>query len=232
MGDPKRIRKKYDTPQHPWEAVRMEEESVIFREYGLKNKKEIWRLASLLRKYNGNAKKLIASRTAQSEVEKIQLLTKLQRLGLLQEGARLEDVLSLSTKDFMERRLQSVVFKKGLARSMKQARQFIIHHHIIVNGKKISVPSYLVLKEEEPTINFTDSSTLTNPDHPERKLPEKPEVKTSLTEGKSESVKDKKADKPAKKPKKVKAEEIAVETPDADMESMEDSEAEILDDVE
>jgi len=189
MGDPKKIKKKYSTPKHPWERARMEEESVIFREYGLKNKKDIWKMSSMLRKYTGNAKKLIASRTKQSEIETAQLLLKLQRLGLIQEGARPEDILSLTIKDFMERRLQSIVFKKGLARSMKQARQFIVHQHIIVGDKKITVPNYLVLKEEEALVSFLENSALNDPNHPERSN-KKPEEKAESKEELKENIKD------------------------------------------
>ncbi|MBW3021302.1 30S ribosomal protein S4, partial [Candidatus Woesearchaeota archaeon] len=193
---PKKIRKKYDTPQHPWERARMEEESVLIKEYGLKNKREIWRLASLMRKLTGNAKKLITSRTKQSEVEKLQLLSKLQRMGLLAEGSKLEDVLSLNIRDLMERRLQSIVFKKGFARSMKQARQFITHQHVMVGDKKIAVPSYLVLKEEEATVNFTPVSGLLNPDHPERKVLEK--IEPSSEETKEQKKPKKRAEKKEK----------------------------------
>ena len=44
MGDPRKTRKKYDTPQHPWQKERMDQESVFLKEYGLKNKKEIWKM--------------------------------------------------------------------------------------------------------------------------------------------------------------------------------------------
>ena len=197
MGDPKKLKKKYSTPPHPWERQRMEEESLLLKEYALKNKKEIWKVAALLRKYTGNAKKLITSRTKQADIERYQLLTKLQRLGLIQEGSRIEDILSLTIRDFMERRLQSIVFKKGLARSMKQARQFITHQHIVVGDKKISVPSYIVLKEEEPLVAFTNKSALSNPEHPERKLRE-----TSASDSKSDS-KDVSSDTPSKDSSKI-----------------------------
>lgn len=215
MGDPKRVRKKYNTPQHPWESTRMEEEAVLIKEYGLKNKKEIWRLSSLMRKYTGNAKNLIASRTKQSEIETHQLLTKLQKLGLLQEGSRIEDVLGLNIRDFMERRLQSVVFKKGLARSMKQSRQFITHNHVKVNDKKISVPSYLVSKQEEQLINFAENSTLVNPDHPERKTPGPQEPEKEKPNEKKSAAKEKKSEK-AKPEKDEEKKEGAEAKPEED----------------
>ena len=49
MGDPKKQRKKYETPLHPWQGERILAEKKIMEEYGLKNKKEIWKMNSMLR---------------------------------------------------------------------------------------------------------------------------------------------------------------------------------------
>jgi small subunit ribosomal protein S4 len=179
MGDPKRIKKKYSTPLHPWQAERIEEEKALTREYGFKNKTEIWKITSLLRNFFRQAKRLAAIKTEQSEKEKIQLLDRLKRLGLLPETALIDDVLDISLKDLLERRLQTIVFRKGLARSVKQARQFIVHRHIKVGDKKITVPSYLVSKVEEGSIAFVGKSSLANPDHPERKKEEMSETRVS-----------------------------------------------------
>ena len=151
-----------------WIGPNIEAEKVLTREYGLKNKKEIWKMNSQLKRYKDFAKKLIAVKTAQGEKEKKQMMEKLQRLGLINAGAKLDDVLSLDTKDIMERRLQSLVYRKGLARTMKQARQFIVHRQVMVGGRKITFPSYVVSQEEEAQLRFDPSSTLSKEDHPER----------------------------------------------------------------
>jgi small subunit ribosomal protein S4 len=101
------------------------------------------------------------------------LLDRLQTLGLLPPTAQAVDVLNLKLKDVMERRLQTMVYRKGMARSIKQSRQFIIHRHIIVAGKIITQPSYLVLKKEEDKVGFLPLSTLSNPEHAERIVLEK-----------------------------------------------------------
>ena len=44
----------------------------------------------------------------------------------------------------LERRLDNVVFRLGLARTRKEARQIVGHKHIMVNGKQVKVPSYLI----------------------------------------------------------------------------------------
>lgn len=168
MGDPKRLRKKYSTPMHPWSKETIEEERKLVQEYGLKRKREIFILDSFLKKYRNIAKRLIANKTAQGEKEKQQVLGKLQRLGLLSSEAKLDDILNLQLVDILERRIQSQVFRKGFARSMRQARQFITHGHVKCGNKSITSPSYLLTKEEENTLTFLEKSALSDDDHPER----------------------------------------------------------------
>ncbi len=89
------------------------------------------------------------------------LINKLVKLGVLGSDARFEDVLLLTVEDLLRRRLQSLVFEKGFAKTIYQARQFVVHGHIQVRGKKINAPSYIVKKEEENMIGYTPSSPLT-----------------------------------------------------------------------
>ena len=107
------------------------------------------------------------------------LLSKLKRLSLIKDTSNVDAVLGLELKNLMERRLQSVVYKKGLANTVKQARQFIVHGHIVAGGKKITAPSYLVSENEEKQVVFVPSSSLSNPEHPERVIAEK-EIKKEI----------------------------------------------------
>ncbi len=168
MGDPKKLKKKYNTPIHPWNKVAIEQERILTKEYGLTNKKEIHLATTFLKKYKEIAKKLIATKTAQAEKEKAQVIEKLQRYGFLQVGSQLDQILGLETKDVMERRLQSLLFRKGFARSMKQARQFVTHRHVIIGKKQITSPSYMLTLEEESSLTFKPTSHLASADHPER----------------------------------------------------------------
>ena len=180
MGDPKKHRKKYSTPTHPWQKERILQEKELMREYGFKNKKELWKANSKLRNCSDQAKNLIPLKTAQAEKEKKQLIHKLQNLGLIEKASQLEDVLGITLKDLLARRLQTFVLKKEFANSIKQARQFIVHEHIFVGGKKITTPSYIVSKKEEGSITFAPDSKMLQPDHPERmqkKKKEKPRRK-------------------------------------------------------
>ena len=195
MGDPRKIKPKYRGPQHPWQRARIEEEKQLLKEYGLKNKKEVWKASSKLKNFAAKAKKLIAARGTQADLERTQLLQRLARLNLVKPNAGLDDVLSIKLKDVLDRRLQTLVFKKGFAHTVKQARQFIVHEHITIGDKKVTVPSHFVTVEEEPKISFYAISKLASTDHPER---QKPVSKTEITKRPERTEKIERTDKTGK----------------------------------
>ena len=168
MGDPKKFRKKYATPNHPWNGPRIEEERVWVSDYALKNKKEIYKIQAFLKKYKNIAKRLNADKSEQGQKEAAQVLSKLHLLGLLPVDPQLNMILNIQEKDVLERRLQSLVCRKGYARSMKQARQFIVHRHISIGGKEVTSPAYLVTVEDESKVEFKPKSALASEEHPER----------------------------------------------------------------
>ncbi len=172
MGDPRFHRKTYETPRHPWEAERIKEEWELKKKYGLKNKREIWKAKSILRNFRGQARNLQARLRygdPQAEKQQKQLFTKLIRLGILEESnATLDAILSLTVEDILRRRLQTVVYLKGLARTPRQARQFIVHGHIAINGRRVTIPGYLVRRDEENAIDYYEHSPLANEMHPMR----------------------------------------------------------------
>ncbi len=172
IGDPKKLRKKYQTPNHPWNSKNIAFNKELSKEFGLRTRKEVLIADSFLKKYMDIAKRLIANTTPQGMKEKAQILGKLESLGLLPAGADLNTILGLEVKDVLNRRLQSVVYRQGLAKSMKQSRQFIVHRHIRIGEKEMTVPSYLVSLSEENGVNFREKSALADDDHPERVLPE------------------------------------------------------------
>lgn len=182
MGSIRKPKKHYETPTHPWTKSRIDEEQDIRKEYGLKNKTEIWRMRSKAKRFSDQAKKLIVASGEQAEREKEQMFQKLQSWGLLSTEANLDDVLSLDVRDILERRLQTQVYKKGLARSMTQARQFITHNHIVVGGRVVAQPSYIVPISEEESISFIERSSLADPEHPERQIKSESEVKKEAVE--------------------------------------------------
>jgi small subunit ribosomal protein S4 len=177
MGTVRKPRKKYSGPGHPWEGERIEEEKKLSNEYGLKNKKEIWKISSKLSGVKSQAKKLIADTSDQGKKEEKFLLEKMVALGLLTEGATLDDILEIDVRKFLNRRLQSVVLTKGLARTSKQARQMISHGHIAVSGRKTNIPSYMVKLKEENEIKYSINSNFKDAEHPELNIKKKEELK-------------------------------------------------------
>ncbi len=169
MGDPKKQRKKFETPRFPWRTDVLETELKLLGQYGLRNKKEIWRHKTVLSKHRGIARSLLGMSVEERRKPEKQLLDRLHRLGILPETSVLDDILVLSVEDILERRLQTLVFQKGLAKSIHQARQLITHGHVAIAGRRVSSPSYLVLKEEEAKITYAPTSPLSTPNQPLRK---------------------------------------------------------------
>lgn len=163
MGDPRRLKKKFKKPKHPFQKERMVEELEFLGKYGLRNKREFWKSRTILGNWRSIARQ---SRTLSKEqaVEAQQtLIRKLNRLGIIGSEAELEDVLLLTVEDLLKRRLQTLVYEKGLASTVYQARQYITHGHIQIGGKKINAPSYIVKKVEDDLIRFAPNSPLSMP---------------------------------------------------------------------
>ena len=174
MGDPKFARSKTQTPTHPWKQARIDEEHALKEKYGLKKvggMKEIWREKSSLRRHRNQAMKLIG-RVDTSEGhfarEKTDLVNSLCRQGLLVEGANIDDVLQINVEHMLSRRLQSVVYYRGLAPSMRAARNMIVHGHISIGEQKMTVPGYHIRKHEEENLNCSSNSVYNDPNHPFR----------------------------------------------------------------
>jgi small subunit ribosomal protein S4 len=165
MGDPKKQRKKFDTPRFRWRKDILQEELKLLGQYGLRNKHELWRHKTLLSKTRGIARSLIGRGAEERTKMENEQLVRLKKLGILPETAVLDNVLDLSIEDIMERRLQTIVFRKGLARTIFQARQLITHGHVTIGNRRVTIPGYLVAKEEEPTIVYSPESAVANQTH-------------------------------------------------------------------
>mgnify|MGYP000324250454 FL=1 len=213
MGDPKFPSKHYDTPSHPWQKVRIEEESGLIHQYGLKNKREIWRANTKVREMRRQARKLTAnSSDDQAQKEKNLLLAKLNRLGMLEQNSGLEDVLRMTPENVLDRRLQTQVYLQGLSSTVKQARQLIVHGHISIDGAVVRVPGILVTKLQEKNISYSPTSALNSDLHPVR-----PRIQEKYDDEMEESVEEEKADvkgieektvKDAKTEDKTKSEQV------------------------
>lgn len=182
---PKRKQKIYSKPKKPYDKARIEKENVLVAKYGLKNKREIWKADFAIEKIRNRAKKLITA----SEEEKQEFVKKQKAKGF--EVETIAEVLSLEKEDYLKRRLQSIVVKKKLATTHKQARQFITHRHITINKKIIDSPAHLTTLEEEASVELKLA------------LP----AKKSLTKQEKEIIKEIKAKAPEPKKEESKEEE-------------------------
>jgi len=203
MGKPKFSRKKYETPSHPWQEDRIKDENELIKKYGLKNKREVWKAQTRLRKYRGQARELsarVGTGDVQSKKESDQLLMHLSRMNILPAKSTLDDVLALETESILSRRLQTLTYLKGLANTPTQARQLISHGHVAIGERRVTVPGYMVTKEEEGEIGYTSDSPLNDLTHPARpradfkSVPIKKEVKPQEPKKKEEE----KAEEPQK----------------------------------
>jgi small subunit ribosomal protein S4 len=197
VGDPKFSRAKFERPSHPWEGERIKAENELLRKYGLKNKKELWRSQYVLRRFRQRARELqarVRTGDAQAEREREQLLHRLGRLGLLPlEGTTLDDVLALDVEAVLSRRLQTLTFLKGLAFTPRQARQFIVHGHVSIAGRRVTVPGHLVTRTEETGILYDERSPISSDLHPARpgsQMPAPPQPEPEAEEGAEDPSED------------------------------------------
>ena len=148
MGDIKRKQKEYKRPKKLFDSQRIEEENKLIRKYGLKNKKEIWKAESQIAKLRRRAKILISK----SDEEQKEFFKKLNKIGFKVEN--IADVLGLTKEDWLDRRFQTFVFKKGIAKSIRGARQLIAHKNILVDDGVVNSPSFLITTDLENKIKL------------------------------------------------------------------------------
>lgn len=182
MGDPRKQRKKYEAPKHPWKSERIIEETELCKKYGLKNKKEIWRAKLVLGGFRQQARTLLGSVGAETNKEAQDVIASLNRLGIL-EGNSLEDVLALTLENLLDRRLQTLVYHMGLANTPKHARQLIIHKHVVVGDNIVNIPKYIVLKKDEDRIHLVEGIPVTKSTKKEKPEVEKEGQKAVQTKG-------------------------------------------------
>lgn len=147
-----RKKNKFSWPRKLYDKIRISDENKLVEEYGLKNKREIWKAEAKIKYFRDRAKFLITESTNEQE----QFFAKLRSIGL--NVKTIADVLALNKEDLLKRRLATVVWKKGLANTARQARQFIVHKQVLVDGKAVDVPSYIVPIELESNVTVKAKS--------------------------------------------------------------------------
>ena len=163
--------KRYETPNHPYQGERIAEESGLVDRYGLETKEELWRAQSRLRDFRREARRLLGAAQGDAELAGemgAEFVARLKKIGILNEGDDISKVLSLDVTDVLERRFQTVAYRQGLASTPQQARQFLVHGHVTIDGARVTEPSKFVTVDEEDSIAFDETSVLADELHPAR----------------------------------------------------------------
>ncbi len=168
MGDPRRQKKKYVSPKRPFDSDRFESELQFIGTYGLRNKRELWRHKTELSRYRRQARNLLALTAEERATLENDLIGKLVRIGALTGEQTLDSVLDLTIEDVLERRLQTIVLRKGMASSAHHARQLVTHGHVALDQAKVTTPSRLISVAEEDRITYIAKSPLNDESHPAR----------------------------------------------------------------
>lgn len=158
MGDPRRPKNVFKKPRRPWASDSLMRELEIVGKFGLRNKRELWKAQTELSRIRKQARALLALPLEVRHGKETELLRSLNRLGLVADQATLDDVLNLKIEDLLERRLQSVVVKKGFAKTVYQSRQAVVHGHVVISDRIVTVPSYNVRREEESGVSLRPDS--------------------------------------------------------------------------
>ena len=159
MGDPKTPSRTWRKPKRPFNYDLKMEELKTVGTFGLKTKRELWKTHTELSRVRHQARSLLALRQEVRQRKEPVLIKSLSRIGLVEESSTLDDVLNLQVTDLLSRRLQTIVHKKLNFKTPYQARQAVIHGHIMIDERIVSVPSYIVKIEEEKKIHFTPESS-------------------------------------------------------------------------
>jgi len=177
MGDPKNPRKNWRKPKRPLNYDLLNEELHVVGTFGLKNKRELWKAHTELSRVRNQARSLLALTQEVREKKEQVLMKSLIRIGLVNTNSTLDDVLNLKVTDLLSRRLQTIVQKKGLIKSPYQARQVVVHGHVMIGERVVTIPSYTVKVEEENQIHLVPGINFSQPKQQvvEAVVPEQPQ---------------------------------------------------------
>ena len=158
MGDPKLPRRAWRKPKRPLNYDLKMDELRLLGLFGLKTKRELWKARTELSRVRNQARSLLAlGRDVREEREPV-LMRSLARIGLVGDGSTLDDVLNLDVRNLLERRLQTIVMKKLSFRTPYQARQAVVHGHIMIGDRVVTIPSYTVDVGEESSVRLLPGS--------------------------------------------------------------------------
>ena len=158
MGDPKTSRKIWKKPKRPLNYDLKMDELKTLGTFGLKTKQELWKTQTELSRVRLQARSLLALRQDERKRKEPILMQSLTKIGLVDQSSTLDDVLNLQVNDLLSRRFQTMVQRKLFFKTPYQARQAIVHGHVMIGDSIITIPSYTVKTEEEDKIHLTPES--------------------------------------------------------------------------
>ncbi len=168
MGDPKTSRRVWQKPKRPLNYDLIMDELKTLGTFGLKTKRELWKTQTELSRVRLQARSLLALRQDERERKEPILMQSLSKIGLVNEDSTLDDVLNLQVTDLLSRRLQTIAQRKLYFKTPYQARQAIVHGHIMIGDSVVTIPSYVVKTEEEAKVHLIPESrfneTLSKPE--------------------------------------------------------------------
>ncbi len=159
MGDPKTPRRIWKKPKRPLNYNLMMDELKTLGTFGLKTKRELWKARTNLSKLRHQARSLLALRQEIRKEKEPVLINSLSKIGLVDKNSTLDAVLNLQVIDLLSRRLQTIVQKKLYFKTPYHARQAIVHGHIMIGDRIVTIPSYVVKIDEEPKIHLIPESS-------------------------------------------------------------------------
>ncbi len=187
MGDPKNPRRVWKKPKRPLNYDLKMEELKTLGTFGLKTKRELWKAHTQLSRLRHQARSLLALRQEVREKKEPILMQSLAKVGLVEESSTLDDVLNLQVTDLLSRRLQTVVLKKFSFKTPYQARQAVVHGHIMIGDRIVNVPSYVVRTNEEKQVSLAPDSSLSKlVEQLEKSKVEQPSMENSESQPKEE----------------------------------------------
>ena len=189
MGHPKKPKKQYKKPNHPYEKERMITELKLVGRYGLRNKRELWKAQTILGNLRSQARSILAEPEGVREIREHDLLARTHRMGILEEDATLDNVLGLSIESILDRRLQTLVYRLGYPYTPYQARQMIVQRHVMLGDEIVSTPSRLIKRHEEEKIGLSPFSKFADENHPMRAKGEETQEEEEQGSGKREAGK-------------------------------------------
>ncbi len=212
MGSVKRLRKLFEGPKKVWDKQRITADRKLITEYGLKTMTELWKAQTLIRQIRREARRILSKRGTNLVVGEKQLLDRVKKFLVKKDDLKLEDLLSLTVKDMLERRFQTLAIRKGFAKTPRQSRQFIVHGHLAIKTNKVNSPSYLVTFDEENEINWFKKPVVVSAEEekPAKKNDEKTEEKTGEKAGAAEEKKVEAAQNPVEEKPSDEKKEVAV----------------------